>query len=166
MHSDDTPPQEHAIDSRRAFVAAVHELLDQALARRARRMLWVDVDFADWPLDDAGLLQRLTEWLRLPQRQLQLLASDYAPLGRRAAFVTCRRLWSHAISAYAPDEEEAAQLPCLLLAEHTQLLHLPDKTHWRGFSSSEPAALRLWRERADALLQRAVPAFPVTTLGL
>jgi len=160
-------PATRAIDSRSAFVAAVHEGVQQALQRRARRMLWCDRDFADWPLDDPDLLQELSDWLRLPQRQLLMLASDYEVLRRqRARFVAWYRLWSHAVSAQAPAADDVGELPCLLLADRTLLVQLQDKTHWRGWSSSEPAALQACRERTDALLQRAEPAFPVTTLGL
>jgi len=162
---DGTQPQ-RIIDSRSGFIAAVHEALDHAMAQRARRMLWADTDFADWPLDDARLLQRLTDWLRLPQRQLILLASDYRHLGASARFVACRRLWSHAIAAYAPAEEDLAQLPCLLLADGHVLVRLLDKTRWRGGISSDPSVLRRAAEQTDALLQRSLPAFAVTTLGL
>jgi hypothetical protein len=163
MESPLESPAQRAIDSRGAFVSAVHEAVELALARRARRMLWVDDDFADWPLDDPALLQRLTDWLR----QLVLLANDYEDLRRRRArFVACYRLWSHAISAHGPAEDDAAQLPCLLLADRTLLVQLLDKTHWRGWTSNEPASLRAWQERTDALLQRSAPAFAVTTLGL
>lgn len=167
MESPLDSPAQRAIDSRGAFVSAVHEAVELALARRVRRMLWVDDDFADWPLDDPALLQRLTDWLRLPQRQLVLLASDYEDLRRRRArFLACYRLWSHAISAHGPAEDDAAQLPCLLLADRTLLVQLLDKTHWRGWTSNEPASLRAWHERTDALLQRSAPTFPVTTLGI
>jgi hypothetical protein len=57
-------------------------------------------------------------------------------------------------------------LPCLLLADRTLLVQLLDKTHWRGWASNEPASLRAWQERTDALLQRSAPAFAATTLGL
>jgi len=162
-----TDPMQRAITTRSDFVAAVHEALDLALARRARRLLWADADFADWPLDDAALLQRLLDWLRLPQRQLLLLATDYEDLRRRCSrFTALYGLWSHAIAARAPAEDEAAQLPCLLLAERTVAVHLMDKAHWRGWIGTEAATLRLWQERTDALLQRSEAAFPVTTLGL
>jgi len=166
MDSHDSPLAQRAIDSRSGFIAAVHEVLDRAMAQRARRMLWVDTDFADWPLDDPDLLQRLTDWLRLPQRQLILLASDYEGLRRRARFVACYRLWLHAIAAFAVAEDDAAQLASLLLADRTVLVQLLDKTRWRGWTSTEPTSLRLARERTDALLQRAEPAFAATTLGL
>ena len=101
-------------------------------------MLWVDTDFADWPLDDPALLQRLTDWLRLPQRQLVLLASDYDDLRRRRArFVACYRLWSHAISAFGPAEDDVAQLPCLLLAD----------AHGTGATAGQDPLARLEQHR-------------------
>ncbi len=166
MDDDDGMQARHTIDSRSGFITAVHEVLALATAQRARRMLWADGDFADWPLDDAQFLQRLTDWLRLPQRQLILLASDYRPLAGRARFVACHRLWSHAIAAYSPAEEDLAQLPCLLLADGHVLVRVLDKTRWRGWISSDPPMLRRVAEQTDALLQRSVPALAVTTLGL
>ena len=167
MAGDDRPPPPQAIDSRRGFVDAVHEALNRAMTRRSRRILWADSDFADWPLDDPALLQRLTAWLRLPQRHLVLLASDYELLRRRhARFVACYRIWSHAITAFAPTKDDVAELPCLLLADRAVLVQLWDKVHWRGWISTEPAALRLAREQTDALLQRSTSVFAVTTLGL
>jgi hypothetical protein len=166
MDAADTVPGPRAIDSRSAFVDALHDATTLAFTQRARRMVWVDADFADWPLDDPAWLQRLTEWLRLPQRQLKLLAIDYGDLRRRARFVACYRLWSHAISAHAPAQDDVASLPCLLLADDTALVQLLDKTRWRGWTATEPSALQPWRERTDALLQRSESAFPVTTLGL
>ena len=160
-------PAARAIASRSDFSAALEQALDRVLERRAHRMLWADDDFADWPLDDAALLQRLVEWLRLPQRQLRLLATGYDDLRRRhARFTAMYGLWSHAIVAHAPAPGEAVELPCLLLAERTVAVHLLDKTHWRGWIDTDPATLHVWQERTDAWLQRSEAAFPVTTLGL
>lgn len=155
------------IDSRGEFVAAVHDAVDQAVARAARHMLWVDPDFSGWPLDDPALLQRLTDWLRLPQRQLQLLASDYDDIRRRRArFVSWYKLWSHAISAFNPAQDDVAELPCVLLARGTVLVHLQDPVHWRGWAVHDAAQRRQWHDRLDAILQRSEQAFPATTLGL
>ncbi len=154
------------IDTRQAFVAALHAALDLALAQRARRMFWADADFADWPLEDAAALQRLGDWLRLPQRQLVLLAAQPEALRRRARFMQAYRLWSHALSVFAPAADDAAALPCLLLAEDTVCVHVLDKPRWRGRSSQVPAELRMAHENLDALLQRSEPALPVTLLGL
>jgi len=160
-------PLQRGIGTRSEFVAAVRQALELALAQRARRMLWVDIDFASWPLDDAALLQRLVDWLRLPQRQLLLLATDYEDLRRRhARFTALYGLWSHAVTARAPAQDEAASLPSLMLAQGTAAVHLMDEEHWRGWISTDPVTLRRWQERVDALLQRSEAAFPVTTLGL
>jgi len=155
------------IDTRTAFHSAVRHALGAALTRRARRMVWVDPDFEHWPLDDAALLQSLADWLRLPQRQLLLLAVDFEGVRRQyPRFVASYRSWSHVIAAFSPAQDDAAELPNLLLVQDTMQVQLLDKAHWRGGTSTEPAALRLCCERVDALLQRAGPAFPVTTLGL
>lgn len=155
------------ITTRSEFVAAVRQGVDMALAQRARHMLWVDADFADWPLDDAALLRQLLDWLRLPRRQLMLLAADYEDLRRRhARFAALYASWSHAITARSPAQDEVAPLPCLMLAEGTVAVHLMDPAHWRGWIGTDPARLRLWQERTDALWQRSEAAFPVTTLGL
>lgn len=154
------------IDTRQAFVAALHSALDLALAQHARRMFWVDADFTDWPLDDAAALQRLGDWLRLPQRQLVLLAAQPEALRRRARFMEHYRLWSHAIAVFAPGADDADQLPCLLLAEDMFCVHVLDKQLWRGRGSRIPTELRTARDHVDALLQRSEPALPVTVLGL
>jgi hypothetical protein len=155
------------IDSRAAFVAAVHRAVAQALACGARRMVWVDADLVDWPVDDEALLQSLSQWLRLPQRRLLLLAQDYDAVARRhPRFVAWYRLWSHAVAAFSPASDATITLPCALLADDAVLVHLLEPQRWHGWSAGEPATLRQWRDRLDALLQQSVPAFPVTTLGL
>jgi hypothetical protein len=159
--------QQRAIESRAGFVAAVHEAVSLALERATRRMVWVDVDFAEWPLDEPALLQALTDWVHLPQRQLVLLAANYDDMRRRRArFTAWYRLWSHAVAAFSPSHDDVAELPCLLLAEGAGLVHLLDPVHWRGWAVSDALQQRQWRERIDAFMQRSTPAFPVTTLGL
>ena len=155
-----------SIDTRQAFVAALHAALELALAQRTRRMFWVDGDFADWPLDDAAAIQRATDWLRLPGRQLVLLSAEPEALRRRARFMEVYRLWSHAIAVFTPTKDDDTELPCLLLAEGTMLVQLLDKRHWRGRSSHAPADMRWALDHLDAQLQRSEPALPVTTLGL
>ncbi len=159
-------PWTQPLDSRSAFVAAVHEAVRLALAQRCRRMVWADADFADWPLDDAALLQTLTDWLRLPQRQWLLLAAEPERLRRCARFMALYGLWTHAIAVSAAAEEDQPTLPCLLLAEGAGRVELRDKLHWRGHAGDDPLDLRLAREQLDALLQRSTPALPYTPLGL
>ena len=155
------------IESRADFVAAVHDTVSLALAHATRRMVWVDADFAEWPLDDPVLLQALKDWVRLPQRQLVLLAAGYDDLRRRRArFTAWVRLWSHAVTSFSPSPDDVAELPGVLWAEGAGLVHLLDPVHWRGWASSDVAQQGQWRDRIDAFLQRSTPAFPVTTLGL
>jgi hypothetical protein len=155
------------IESRADFAAAVHCTVNLALARATRRMVWVDADFAAWPLDEPALLQALTDWVRRPQRQLVLLAAGYDDLRRRRArFTAWYRLWSHAVSTFSPCQDDVAELPSVLLAEGAGLVHLLEPVYSRGWAVSDALQQRQWRDRIDAFLQRSTPAFPVTTLGL
>lgn len=159
-------PEPRSIDTRQGFAAACHAAVDQALAQRARQMSWVDADFGGWPLDDVTILQRLIDWLRLPQRRLTLLTAQPETLRSRPRFMDVYRLWSHAIAVREPAPDDAAELPSLLLVEGAMLVQLMDKRHWRGRCSAEPPELQAGRERIDALLQRSAPALPLTTLGI
>jgi hypothetical protein len=130
-------------------------------------MVWADTKLADWPLEAPELLQPLTDWLREPQRRLILLAEDFDDVRRRCPrFVALYRLWSHAISAFTPPPDGAVGLPSALLAEAAVVVHLMDPIQPRGWSSTDKAQIRQWRDRLDAILQRSEPSFPVTTLGL
>jgi len=156
-----------SIESQGEFVAALHDTVARAGQSAVRRMVWVDPDFADWPLDDAALWPRLADWLRRPRRQLVLLASSFDGLSRQCPrFVAGYRLWAHTIHAVSPAEDDGPGLPSLALADGLAVLQLFDRRRWRGRVSAEPSDLRVCAERVDALLQRASPAFAATTLGL
>jgi hypothetical protein len=161
---DVDPPQ---IASRLEFSQAVHWAVHASTQRRARRIVWVDADFADWPLDDAALHETLSAWLRLPQRRLVLLAARYDEVPRRhPRFTAWRRLWSHAVEAWSPAEGEARDLPTLALDDGAVVVHLVDSVHWRGRASLDERAARVWRDQIDAVLQRSEPAFAPSALGL
>ncbi|MEO7851561.1 MAG: hypothetical protein ABIR94_04785 [Rubrivivax sp.] len=167
--ADSTPPPTTTgvIASRHEFVNAVHAAVADALTQGSRQMLWVDRDFADWPLDDVALLDTLTQWLRLPQRRLQLLAEQFDDLSRRSSrFVAWYRWRSHAVQAHSASEADAAGLPCLLLTEGAGLVQLLDKPHWRGRISTDASDIRQWRDRLVPAWQQSQPSFPPTTLGL
>jgi hypothetical protein len=156
-----------AIDSRAAFVAAVKWGFEAAAAQGARRIVCCDPGFADWPLDDAGLLQGLAAWLRLPQRRLVLLARNYDEMPRRwPRFVAWRRDWAHAIEAWQPPADLGTELPTLLVADRAISVVLADAVHWRGRAAVDEREAQSWRERIDAVLQRSEPGFAVYTLGL
>ncbi len=156
-----------AIASQADFVAAVHRVVAGAAARGARRLVFVDTDFADWPLDDPALLAALGDWLALPGRQLVLLADNFDALPRsRPRFTAWRRDWLHAIDTRSPAEPGARALPTWALDDGHLGILLLDRQRWRGRVVVEARELHQARERIDAILQRSLPAFPATTLGL
>lgn len=166
--NDDTPlvPQ---IDSRRGFGEAIRWGFERAMREggRSRRILCVDRDFAEWPLDTPELLDGLTAWLRGAQRQLLLLAASYDEVPRRhPRFVAWRRSFTHAVFPYAAPEDIAAALPTLLLDDEGTFVRLIDAVHWRGRAYADEREARPWREQIDALVQRSEPAFPAHALGL
>lgn len=162
---DETPLP--TIDSRESFAQAVRWTLAQSMARPARRIVCVDADFADWPLDDPQLLQQLVDWFKRPRRSLVLVAASFDAMPRRhARFVAWRADWSHAVQAWSPAEGESVELPSAIVDDGGLALELIDTVHWRGHVSDDPRASQALRERVDAVLQRSVEAFPVNRLGL
>ena len=155
------------IESRESFAAALHWGFETAIENGARCITCADPNFDAWPLDDAALLQRLTAWLRLPQRRLVLLAANYDTVPRRLPrFTGWRRDWAHAIQALQAPQEFAFDVPTLLIDDRSVSVHLLDPLHWRGRAAVDARSRLLWQEKIDALLQRSEPAFAVTTLGL
>ena len=155
------------IESRQHYLAALHAAVRFAAARHARQMHWFDADFAEWPLDDAAMLQVLGDWLKLPQRQLVLVARDFSAFRtRHPRFMSWYRDRSHAVGALQPPPDRAAELPCLLLADVGVDVHLTDPLHWRGRADLDLRRARQWRSSLDVFLQQCEPALPVTTLGL
>lgn len=165
--STDAQPEPPRIDSREAFTEAIHWGFDAAMADGTRSITCVDASFELWPLDDVALLQRLTAWLRLPQRRLVLLAAGYDEVPRRLPrFTEWRRDWAHAVQPLQCPQEFAGELPTLLLDERRTSVHLIDPVHWRGRAEQSARSRLLWQERIDVVLQRSEPAFAITTLGL
>lgn len=165
MTSDAPPPV--VIDSRAAFRAAVVDATRAAIERGARRITWVDPDFADWPLDDVPLHDLLADWLRATQRQLRLLSHAYATLERAfPRFAGWRATWAHAVDARAPDEDTRPELPTLLVDDGPIVLQVLQRDPWRGRWQRDAATARAQRDAIDAVLQRSQAAWPVRPLGL
>ena len=160
-------PAAPAIDSPASFAAAVHWGVAQAVARGARRIVFVDRDFAAWPLDEPSLIDALGAWLRRPQRELVLLGATFDEVPRRhPRFLSWRRYWQHVVPAWQAPEEARAGLPTLLLDDGPVLVQLLDGVHWRGRAGLDAQAAHLQREEVDALLQRSAPGLAVNWLGL
>ena len=165
--SPNQQPLPPAIQTRADFAAAIHWAVRAAAERGARQMVWVDPDFADWPLNEPVLHEALTAWLATPRRHLLLLAEDYDVLPRRhPRFVSWRRNWAHAIEPRIQAEDQSAGLPTLLIDDGPVLLQLLDRVRWRGRCALDKRQASHWREQIDALLQRSAPGFAVSQLGL
>lgn len=155
------------IDTRESFAAALRWGFAHALTEGARSLVWVDPSFEHWPLDDASVLQSLTQWARLPGRQITLLAARYDEVPRRhPRFTAWRKDWAHVIQALQAPAEFAADLPTVLLDDRKLIVELMDAVSWRGRAALDAQMRLLWQEKIDVVLQRSEPAFAATTLGL
>lgn len=154
------------IASRAEFCGAVRSAFALAEQEGAREILLVDPNFADWPLNERALIETLSRWID-SQRVLVVLAHSFDELARRQLrFVEWRRQWAHVVQCRNDPELEAEQIPTLMLVPGHTCVRLLDRVRFRGTVSNRPVDLNEGRETVDALLQRSVEAFPVTTLGL
>jgi hypothetical protein len=160
-HADYLP-----IGTRGEFHGAVRDSFAEAAAKGCREILLCDNDFADWPLNDGGLIEHLVQWAGA-HRKLTLLARSFDEVARRhARWVAWRRTWSHLVECRANNELEAGQMPTLLLIPTVLTLRLVDTEHYRGSVSRHAGDAVLAHEQFDAVLQRSEASFPVTYLGL
>ena len=161
-----TPESIVPINSRAEFVEAIRVSFALAASDGAREIVCVDPDFADWPLDDRAVIESLAAWVDA-RRSLLLFGHAFDQIARRQPrFVDWRRQWGHSVHCRSDPELEAAQVPTILLARGVTCLRLVDRVHHRGTVSNRPVDMAECRDAIDALLQRSVEAFPVTTLGL
>lgn len=168
MSNDPQAPSEAGvIGSQREFSAALLQAMAAAMQRRCRAMWCFDAAFDAWPLDDATLLEALTQWLRLPQRQWVLAARHFGSFAAdHPRFMGWYRDWSHAVSARTPSEPPALEMPCLFMADSGEFVELFEPLRWRGRSGCDLRQVRQWRQQYDTLLQRCEAALPATILGL
>ena len=155
------------IDSQQGFNQAVAWAVRTAIARGARQITWIDHDFSEWPLDDAGLQGDLAAWLRQPLRRLVLLAGDFDRFARHhPRFMRWRVSWLHALETRALPDDESFDLPAVIYDDGRVSMQLLDRLHWRGRCSLAPTDAWALREQFDPILQRSPPGLPVNTLGL
>ena len=162
MTADDIVP----ITSRAEFLDAIRSSFALAAHEGAREIAIVDPDFAAWPLNDRSVIISLNAWVDA-RRSLTVFAYSFDEFARRQSrFVEWRRQWAHSVHCRNDPELEAEQVPTLLLAPDVTCVRLLDRVRHRGTVSNRPVDMTACRETLDALLQRSVEAFPVTTLGL
>ena len=164
---DPAPDTVEPFDTRAAYHLALVGAIEQALAQRSREMIWMDRDFADWPLDDTHLIEALQAWLKLPGRRLVMLASEFQTIGRaHARFVHWRRDWSHVVIGRIPETLEPASFDSALVTDDGLAVALHDPTRFWGWQARSGVAARELRRRIDAYAQQSEEAFPTTVLGV
>jgi len=155
-----------SITSRAEFSDAIRSSFAIAAHEGAPEIVLVDADFADWPLNERAVIESLSAWVD-SRRSLLLFGDSFDELARRhSRFVEWRRQWAHAVRCRNDPELEASQLPTLVLVSGVSCVRLVDRAHHRGTVSNRLLDMAECRQAVDALLQRSVEAFPVTTLGL
>lgn len=161
------PPR---MDSPAAATAALRWGFAAAIERQARCITCVSTHFETWPLDDPTLLGAFTTWLRLPQRRLVLLSTDFGRLGAALPrFDSWRRDWVHAVPAWrcpADPADPPLRLPEALYDDRTISVQVFDAETGRGRASDLPRHALLLAQQTDVVLQRSEPAWPLKTLGL
>ena len=154
------------ITTRAEFVAALRDAIGQAEQTGARELFFVDPDFAEWPLNDAAVIETLAQWVATG-RKLVVYAANFDDMARRQLrFVEWRRTWTHVVQCRSDEEIEADNVPSMLLAAGEVGVRLVDRVRFRGSASTRAVDLVECRETIDALLQRSSETFPATTLGL
>lgn len=154
-----------SFEGREAFATAVIAAMQDAARRRAVQIVWLDTDFAHWPLARPELLQALNDWVG-GGRKLTLISAHYKVFAQtHARWVAWRRTWSHAVHCLAVHEELATQVPTLLLTNELAV-RLHDPVRYRGAVYRDTVDMARCRELLDALSQRTEESFPITTLGL
>ena len=151
---------------RAEFRAAVLSAIEHAAAVDAPEIVLVDDDFAEWPLGEKATVDAFGRWIA-SRKRLILFAHRWDDVARQhMRFAEWRKPWAHVVHGRADPEIEAGDTPSLLLVPGHCVVRVLDRAVCRGTLSTDPVDLAAARERVDALLQRAVDAFPVTTLGL
>jgi hypothetical protein len=163
-------------DGPAAFKAALYRSVRLAAESGWAEMVWIDPDFAGWPLGEREFVEALNAWAA-PQRKLVLVARDYRHLIREhARFVEWRKAWSHLIEAWDVDASVSVQqFPSVLLgtarapsAEHERhwVMQRIDRERMRGVALFDTSRHKALHELHEELITRSKVGFPAFSLGL
>lgn len=153
-------------ESRSEFQQALRDAFAE-VARHGGRELWLcDRDLAEWPVGERAVIESLTQWA-YAHRRLVVLAANFDEVVRRhARWLEWRVHWSHIVECRTVHEDEAPQMPSLLFAPGCIGVRRLDERLYRGRVYREGSDLARCQELIEAVAQRSIEAFPVTTLGL
>lgn len=165
----DTPPvpvrPSGRFAGREAFARNVREALACAAHEGWKELVFVDADFADWPLHEREVAESLRLWARSGRRFVMLARSFDGVRRDKPRFVTWRGTWSHLIECRVVRSPDQADFPSLLWSPAWALRRL-DLRHSTGVCADD-ARLRVeLRELVDELLLHSTPGFSASVLGL
>ena len=163
-HPADTLPAS-PLEGREAFRQCVRDALHIACTASWSPLIVCDLDFADWPLGEREVVERLHDWSRSGHRWI-MLAGRYDLIERQhPLFADWRRRWGDRIECRVLATNEAANMPSLLWSPHWSMLRV-QRARCRAVCGPEPSRGAELRELFEAFVTRSAPGFPVTTLGL
>jgi hypothetical protein len=163
----DATPSRNPTTGRQAFQQVLVNAVVGAAVEGRRELIWVDNDFADWPLDDASVLDAMSRWARQPTRRLLVVANNFQEVPRRhPRFTRWRSTYAHRVECRSAPEVSTNDFPSLMLAGELYSLQLLDKRQWRARWLDDETDHKAWRGVVDAILQRSELDFGANTLGL
>lgn len=150
---------------RQAWEGALWQAVRAAGQMPGLSMCWSDPDFAQWPLGERAWIEVLDDWAQAGGR-LRMIAADYRDLRQRhPRFVSWRQRWAHRVQPRSLGRARTAETPALLVCRGG-LVECLDPVRLGFVASTDPMARVRLQQGFDEWWQQAVPALPVTTLGL
>ena len=147
------------------FAEAVRQGIDLAGLEGWSQMVWVDVDFADWPLREKAVIESLQRWVK-PGRRLTMIAKRYNQVTLlHPRFVQWRVTWGHLLDCRVVKHLDDSEMPSALLGP-AWFLHRRDAERSVGVWSREPRSKLNLKESVDECFRQSSPGFPASVLGL
>ena len=163
--SDPSPLLEGAFSGRVQFQQLIRDAVACAAREGWREMVWMDLNFEDWPLGERSIEADLQAW-SATGRKLTILAKRFDPLiAKHHRFVNWRKQWSHIIEARAVTSASDEEFPSLILSPQWAM-HRLQPAAGKGFAGFEAKRRVDLRELSNEWLALSAPSFPSTTLGL
>lgn len=147
------------------FESLVKSALHRAAVDGWSEIILSDVDFSDWPLNQAGVIESLSAWA-VAGRRLTLLATRYEEVHRHhPRFVAWRRTWGHLIESRVCDEPARGEVPSAIWSP-SWFLRRTDRVHQSGYCGTDPAMKANVREDLSERLRSSSVGFSASVLGL
>ena len=160
---ESAPPGRFA--GREAFRESIRQAIFAAAEQRWREMVFSDVDFQDWPLNERPVVEALGAWVRGNSRLLMLGKRYDLVVRTQPLFTEWRRFWSHKIECRQVTQADPQDLPSALWSANW-IVQRMDLVRSGGISGPEPERRVVLRESIDEWVRRSASGFPATTLGL